>query len=387
MSVINQMLKDLEQRETPEGDLVRPAPSVVLQSQAPSSGSTRWVIALLLVIIVAMAAGWWWTTQSVELTPAVADERGEMPVKPTETTDRVTADTNTIADAPPQVEDVPPPPRTQRAEAVSVEPPPRRRSGDMGQTADAVTEPAMVETVTDTQAQTSADAPPPVPVEVPKPEQPLEAAETPKAELAIAAVELSAEELAQLKFNQGMTENNRGKVLKARELWQQALVLQENYHEARAQLAASLYGSGDNRDALAVLHQGIQLAPRHGQYRLMAARIYYQQQQLAAGLKVLEADPRWLAGQPELLDLRASLAQQTGQHQLAIDSYLTLLELSPSNRRWLMALAISYDQLQQKTAALAAYRRAISEQPMALGPELGPASRQYVLQRIAALGG
>ena len=392
MSVINQMLKDLEQRETPGEESAKPVQPVVIQPKASPRGRARWVIVLLLLVIIAMAAGWWWT--SVENAPT-AHNAAETPSTVNTPSKSATSPESQTSD-----ETVTPPPAPQTyggEQAGRPAPPPRRTQAVVqSQASQPPTPPvqASQEPVNDMPEAGVHESVSPQPEVVATPSQTpatsgdAVASDAPaKAALAIAPVELSAEELAQLKFNQGMTENNRGKVLKARQLWQQALVLQDNFHEARVQLAASLYGSGDNLDALTVLHQGIQLTPRHGQYRLMAARIYYQQQQLDAGLKVLDADLQWLASEPELLELRASLAQQTGQHQTAIDSYLALLEKSPSNRRWLMGLAISYDQLQQKAAALAAYRRAISQQPMELGSQLGPASRQYVLQRIAALGG
>lgn len=424
MSIINQMLKDLEQRTPAELDRSPDAVPVVMQARLEENSTNKLntlVIPGLLLVIIAMAATWWWSSNTTN-SSSVLVAAGASPVNHSNSGSPNNDLPGSVAkDVSTQIVSA----RGPEVHPAKLESAPQNHKPQMKLQHEPQHEPqhgVADKPVTDNQTtdvQTRKSTAPASPDIVPestdvvetKPEaesqarhnQPLQNSDElvktpensnsetvtalPEPELAINSVELNAPELAKLKYRQATTENNRGETLKARQLWQQVLTLQPGFHQARAELAASLFGAGEIAQALAVLNQGIQLAPQHGHFRLMAARIYYQQQNVDQALVILGNDLRWLVTQPELLEMRASLAQQSGQFQLAKESYQGLLSLTPDHNRWLMGLAISYDQLQQFPRALAVYRQAINHHSRSQGKPLGEASRHYVKQRIAALGG
>jgi MSHA biogenesis protein MshN len=98
----------------------------------------------------------------------------------------------------------------------------------------------------------------------------------------------------------------------------------------------------------------------------------------ANALQWLESEPPGPGTMPAYHTMMAALYQQTGNHQAAAEQWAALIETDDGNARWWAGLGIAMESRGRDEQARAAYTRALSL------PELAPALRQYIEQRLAA---
>ncbi|ANB68263.1 TPA: tetratricopeptide repeat protein [Aeromonas veronii] len=197
--------------------------------------------------------------------------------------------------------------------------------------------------------------------------------------LKIETVELSAKELAALAERKATTAMAKGSLRDAQDNYYQVLAHDPYNQGAREQLAGLLYGEGRLTEARQLLEEGIRLDPQQADFRLLLARLAINegQQQQALG---------WLSGyQPDLasnLDYYATwagLTQELGQNADAAALYVKLLRQQPDQGRWWLGLGVAEDGQGHSQRALDAYRNAL------LHGNLGEASTNWLEQRIGQL--
>ena len=152
--------------------------------------------------------------------------------------------------------------------------------------------------------------------------------------------------------------------------------------------AQSLYNSGSADAAIQLLQDTLAGAeraqpptPAATQLRLVRelARMELAQGRSAAVLELMTQVEPLLAGQPELWAVRANAAQRLGRHQDAVQFYGVALQSRPAEQRWLLGTAVSLSALGQLVAAADSAERARS---------LGPVSKEvwaYLRQQGVAL--
>lgn len=197
--------------------------------------------------------------------------------------------------------------------------------------------------------------------------------------LKIETVELSAKELAALAERKATTAMAKGSLRDAQDNYYQVLAHDPYSQGAREQLAGLLYGEGRLTEARQLLEEGIRLNPQQPDFRLLLARLAISegQQQQALG---------WLSGyQPDLasnMDYYATwagLTQELGQNADAAALYVKLLHQQPDQGRWWLGLGVAEDGQGHSQRALDAYRNAL------LHGNLGEASTSWLEQRIGQL--
>ena len=197
--------------------------------------------------------------------------------------------------------------------------------------------------------------------------------------LKIETVNLSEAELATLAERKATTAMARGQLRDAQDNYYQVLVHDPHNQGAREQLAGLLYGEGRLSEAGQLLEEGIRLDPAQADFRLLLARLA-----ISGGdqLKALG----WLTGyQPDLasnLDYYATwagLTQELGRNAEAAEIYVKLLRQQPDQGRWWLGLGVAEDGQGHSLRALDAYRNA------QLHGNLGEASTRWIEQRIAQL--
>lgn len=149
-------------------------------------------------------------------------------------------------------------------------------------------------------------------------------------------------------------------------------------HQSRATLIALRISQGQLDQAQQLLSQGLQLAPEQLAFIKLKARILLSQQRPAAAVTELERHQQGEQDQ-EYLALLASAAQRDGQHQRAATLYQQLLQMNDRQAPWWIGLAISQEALNQKNAALNAYWQAREL------PGISPALKRYAEGRIKQL--
>lgn len=362
MSVINQMLKDLDQRQQGSDGA-----SVYI---APARQQGWWMLLLTLICGLALGILGWRTWIYWQQThPVVAASEVVTP-------DAVTPDVVTRAAAPVS--------QSEPVEVAAALPLPSQDEvndeageGDSGDTADGA--PFDASSDVDESEPTDEELQPELYAELAAEQQAVASAPRKPGVLKIETVELSAKELAALAERKATTAMAKGSLRDAQDNYYDVLAHDPYNQGAREQLAGLLYGEGRLTEARQLMEEGIRLDPQQADFRLLLARLAISegQQQQALG---------WLSGyQPDLasnMDYYATwagLTQELGQNADAAALYVKLLRQQPDQGRWWLGLGVAEDGQGHSQRALDAYRNAL------LHGNLGEASTNWLEQRIGQL--
>ncbi len=380
MSVINTMLKDLEQRQAAAGH----------GRYQPPRRAPWWPYLLLTLGMMGAAGGgvWWWldrqamvtdagntpaqraaTDASKTVAPAAATPAAPQPLAAPMP---ITASAGSMTSAAPQ-------PETSSAVAAVVPPTPRAVLTDSAVSAaeaDTVTINATPSTLGSDEALLGPDEGPQV-TEASLLAEGVSAQE-PQGELHIEEQHLTAEQTAALERSKGMQAMARGDLALAREAFERALASTPRDREVRERLASLLYGEGRLAEARQLVQEGTRLDPGYADFRLLQARLALAMGDKPGALQVLSVLDPVVGPNQDYYATRAALAQELAQFDLATRSYQQLTLVQPNEGRWWLGLAISLDKQGRTMAAQDAYQRAS-------GLNLSQASRQFVLQRLQQL--
>ena len=156
------------------------------------------------------------------------------------------------------------------------------------------------------------------------------------------------------------------------------LQTQPGHIEARNLLAATYFQQQDVLMAQQLLVVGIKINPEVVQWRTMLSKILIMQQEYEGVLNLLIAELEPQANL-EFWILKGTAAQNAQQHQIAVASFTQLTQLQPQQAKWWLALATSKDALGEFADAKHLYKVALD-----LGG-LNAAMTQHALQRLVAL--
>jgi len=199
-----------------------------------------------------------------------------------------------------------------------------------------------------------------------------------KSHLAIKRRQLTAEELVQQKMSQAEQAIVNNNAAKAEALFEEVLLLKPEQKEARKQLAALWFGRQAYQGAINLLAQGLALAPNNRDFRLMQARLYLSQGNKEQAYRVLKAMPDTVNSEYQLA--LANTAQQLGKFDAAIYAYKILVQLQPQNARWWLGLGVAHDSNGQFNRAAQAYQSALGQ------GGLSESAANFARQRITELG-
>ena len=342
MSVINKMLRDLDQQAvsgaaaTPSRaapvEIMRGTVSVPGQGAAalPPAPRNRLVLVAILLLVTSsvLTTVWFWPRASV-LPPLAPVAAVLVPAAPA-------AVSAQVAVAPPAaVVESPPPVATPPAASAVAAVEPSRQAAALAPAVPAVRSPATTgavvaaapPTVLPSIAKAAASpAAPPVRVEV-------AAVPTPRAASTVVEPRASAvtwQEAAQETLGQAQRQWAGGSRESAADILREALAVVERSH------SAEISGAGANV-VLAMLRELVRMDMAMGQD--------------APVLALLKRFERVATGQPDLWALRGNAAQRLGQHPEAVLAYLNALRLRAGEPRWMLGAAVSLAAQGQAAAA------------------------------------
>ncbi|MDT0603301.1 tetratricopeptide repeat protein [Thalassotalea castellviae] len=201
---------------------------------------------------------------------------------------------------------------------------------------------------------------------------------TSKPTLSISRKQLTPVELTQQKIDQAEQALAENKLSRAEQLFEDVILMIPEHKIARKKLAALWFGRQAYQSAINLLSQGIQLYPEDREFRLMKARIYFNQGQTTAGVNTLKALPK--VENVEYQALLASHAQQISQFDIAARAYQLLTTLEPNAGRWWLGLAVAHDSNSEFEQATRAYQQATTKN------DLSENAKQFARQRVQELG-
>lgn len=372
MSVINRMLRDLDQRQQQQSK-----GSYTPAAVAPQPLHWTWMIGIAVgtavVIIVLLNIYWWLTTDNDTAVQTIVAPASNQPTVVPATAEEPTspvveeAGTENETASKPALQRGPVKPR----ELVQVPTSSTESAATESEEVAAEAEPA----VNDTPSQTVAT------VELqPKTEAEVEASDDTPSTFAVERVQLSPNELAETNLQKARSAFRRGEREQGQELLEKALTVMPEHVAVRSELAAYWYGRGFATRAVAILQQGLDRVPQQSQWQLLLGRILERMGRIEDAYIALQSLDSSTAEYSDLLEVRGNSANQLGYFTEAAQDFLALANLNGEGRWWLAA-AVAFEDAGEPAAALRAYQQA------AFARDLGVDARRYAEDRLQALGG
>ena len=192
-------------------------------------------------------------------------------------------------------------------------------------------------------------------------------------------IPLSPQQRAETKYREAVAMMQQGRLADVEENLKAALVADAAHIKARELLAGAMLQQGHWRQAQDLLQQGIEAVPRHLPFVQLLARIQVERGHEAQALALMEQTAPAAQQDAAYLSFLATLYQRADRHADAAKAYSQALQLRPQEGSWWLGLAISLEAKQDFAAALNSYRRAIGSGALNGKP------LQYAHQRLRAL--
>ena len=196
--------------------------------------------------------------------------------------------------------------------------------------------------------------------------------------MSVSRRQLSADELAEQKLALAEKALGAKQIDKAEKLLEDAVIIRPSDSLTRQKLAALWFGRQAYQDATNLLSQGIALNGKDSALRKMKARIHLQQGQVTSALDTLKPLAQLEDEQYQIM--LANTAQQAQQNKIAVNSYQVLINMQPGIGRWHMGLAVLYDKNSQFNLAKVSYKNALTKNDLSIYSE------NFVKQRIQVIG-
>lgn len=186
---------------------------------------------------------------------------------------------------------------------------------------------------------------------------------------------------AEAAFRRGVADLRRGRDRSAEADLREALAEDAGQLKARRTLVAFLLQNGRISEAAGLLAGGIKVAPSYLPFREGYARILVGEGAWSTARAVLLQGGRpKLSRHPEFFALSAAISQRLGDYAAAADIYRKLVTLRPETGVWWMGLGLAQESRGKDNAAARAYRQAMA------CADLNVDLRRFVAAREAAIG-
>lgn len=383
MSVINRVLRDLEQRNASQPPAAPPVSGVAVRAVTPPPSGRRTRIALGVAALVAVAAGAVIAPallpvdasapQAQATPPAVAlPETARAEPDSGDATAPATATPIHVAAAPGPVTDVLPKPDALWGAPVESKPVAVRSVAKTESPA----APARVAVV---EAAPAPVRPTPVAAVKPRTAEPEPAAvEANAVRIEKRERPMSARERAELAFRAGVSALERRQTAEAAAHFDEALGLAADHLAARQAMLGILLEARRTQDAEALLLEGLDHV-RHAPFALVASRLQLERGDVQAALATLEAYEDVGRTNPDYVATLAGVLQRAGRHGEAADRYQIAIAAGNPRATWFMGRAISLRELGRAAEARTSFQQAMDT------GSLAPEVQVYVEKQIAAL--
>lgn len=151
------------------------------------------------------------------------------------------------------------------------------------------------------------------------------------------------------------------------------------YRPGRMALAELLNRQHRHKESIAELEIGLKHSPQYSPFAELLAHLLIKQGKMKEALEVLSKTEPKLRDNPDYYSMMAGLNERLGRYNAAIELYQALLHFNPDHGVWWMGLGISYEGKNATKSALNAYKKALSSD------SLRPGLQNYVENRINAL--
>jgi len=190
---------------------------------------------------------------------------------------------------------------------------------------------------------------------------------------------LTQKQLTDQAFQKAYAALRKGQVTQAEEFFRTALTGSPGHVKSREMLAGIYIKGGRYVEAGELLKRGTVLNPAYSLFRKLYARVLLEQDALEQAVLVLEAKLPQLSEDLDYYALLAALYQRQGRHENAVAVYQNMLKQNSMVGIWWIGMGISLEKLDDNNAARQAYKKARASGTLAAQMV------QYTDNRLAAL--
>ena len=169
---------------------------------------------------------------------------------------------------------------------------------------------------------------------------------------------LNSKQLAEIAYNKGYKYLQQGNMYQGKEYLRKALSLYIPHIKAREMLAGIYIKSGRLIDAAELLSEGVNVVPEYPLFAKLYARVLLEQKKPQLAIRVLERGAGITDVDPDYYALLAASYQRVNEHEKSTDIYLRLVKARPQEGVWWLGLGISLEKTGKNKQALEAYQRA-----------------------------
>ncbi len=340
MSLLNNMLNDLENRQSTAGAGQTTSPSMQLLPPARRTGvNTRLLVGVL--IIATGGIGWLWVShQKTAKNPPVLQVATPAEDRKNQTTPVKTVSSIAISAAMSSVQIT--------TVSASTKSPLEKPDTEKSQNASV----APKNNLAKTNLVTKKDSPnaSQTPQQTKVPLHPTE-----RMPLKIVSPQQQSDNL----YQQAIVLLQQSKITDAQHILEEALNLNPSNHNSRLLLVDLLFNNGDNARASTLLKKGIELTHGHSGFSMALARLQIARGAENDAVSTLEDGLPSAGDNAEYAALLAALLQKRGRHIEAIKYYVVALRSNPTMPNWLIGIGISLHAENKLAEADEAFQRAV----------------------------
>jgi MSHA biogenesis protein MshN len=197
--------------------------------------------------------------------------------------------------------------------------------------------------------------------------------------------EMTSQQRAEIVFRRGVAQLQEARAAAAETDFREALKEDPTHVGARQALLGLLLDARRNDDAEQLLKQTLEINPRQPRHAMVLARLQVDRGEVTGAINTLVAALPYVQSDAEYYAFLAALLQREGRHRETVDYYRSALRISPGNGLWLMGLGISLRATSQFGDAREVFQRALDTKQLSGDlktfterqlRELGPAAKK-----------
>jgi MSHA biogenesis protein MshN len=213
----------------------------------------------------------------------------------------------------------------------------------------------------------------------PLPPEPVTAADSTPTTIDKQMREVAPSERAEIAFRKGVKQIQEGRANSAELDFRDALKLDPSHSGARQALLGLLLDSGRNNEAEQILRKTLELNPRQPRHAMVLARLEVERGDVTSAINTMVGVLPYVKSDPDFHAFLAALLQREGRHREAVDYYHAALRGTPGNGVWMMGLGISLRASNQSAEARDAFQHAIESR------QLSPELQEFVERQLREL--
>ncbi len=169
---------------------------------------------------------------------------------------------------------------------------------------------------------------------------------------------LTPQQLAENDYREAANFLNQGRLAEAQEGFRRALQHNPAHAGARQGLFGLLLDAKKSSEAEQLLRDGLKLNPNQPAFAIALSSLQFERGDVGDAIETMQKTAPAAQSSPDYLARLAGMLQRQSRHREAVEQYQAALRLAPQAGVWLMGMGISLQALSRNGEAQDAFRRA-----------------------------